>query len=170
MNYEHMNYLCKNYDPDAADAAYESYDEGEDVEVAKASRLLALTTFVQNSISAMRKTEISTKKQILCGYISVDQVRQHAKRMGSICLAGTPYKERVMRLSLDRPLVSMSFSHNNKNVSLNTDCDRLSARYSYVSHGMRRLVSFMFCAFYASYRVRMVVQSFWTTRAILPSP
>jgi hypothetical protein len=62
MNYEHMNYLCKNYDPDAADAAYESYDEGEDVEVGKASRLLALTTFVQNSISAMRKTEISTKK------------------------------------------------------------------------------------------------------------
>ena len=92
MNYEHMNYLCENYDPDAADAAYESYDEGEDVEVAKALRLLALTTFVQNSISAMRKTNISIKKRILCGYTSADQVCQHAKRMGSICLlAGTPY-------------------------------------------------------------------------------
>ena len=67
-------------------------------------------------------------------------------------------------------LVSMSFSRNNKNVSLNTDCDRLSATYSYASHGMRRLVSFMFCVFYASYRVRMVVQSFWITRSILPSP
>ena len=48
MNYEHMNYLCKNYDPDAADAAYESYDEGEDVEVAKASRLLALSPFAKS--------------------------------------------------------------------------------------------------------------------------
>jgi hypothetical protein len=28
--------------------------------------------------------------------------------------------------------------------------------YFYVSHDMRRLVSFMFCVFYASYRVRMV--------------
>ena len=52
----------------------------------------------------MRMTE-KTKKQILCGYTSADQVCQHAKRMGSICLlAGTPYKERVMELSLDMPL------------------------------------------------------------------
>ena len=41
----------------------------------------------------------------MCGYTSADQVCQHAKRMGSICLLpGTPYKERVMELSLDRPL------------------------------------------------------------------
>ncbi len=66
-------------------------------------------------------------------------------------------------------LVSISFSRNNKNVSLNTDCDRLSATYSYVCHGMIRLVSFMFCVFQASCGVHMVVQSFWTTRAILPS-
>jgi hypothetical protein len=37
-----MNYLCKNYDPDAADAACESYIEGDDVKVTKASRLLAI--------------------------------------------------------------------------------------------------------------------------------
>ena len=67
-------------------------------------------------------------------------------------------------------LVSMTFSRDNKNVSLNTDCDRLSATYSYVSHGMRRLVSFMFCVLQASCGVCMVVQSFRTTRAILPSP
>ena len=54
---------------------------------------------------AMRSTEKSTKKRILCGYVSADQVRQHAKRMGSICLvAGTPYREIGMGLSLDRPL------------------------------------------------------------------
>jgi hypothetical protein len=67
-------------------------------------------------------------------------------------------------------LVSISFSRNNKNVSLNTDCDRLSATYSYVSHGMRRLVSFMFCVFQASCGVHMVMQSIRTTRAIPPSP
>jgi len=32
------------------------------------------------------------------------------------------------------------------------------------------LVSFMFFVLVASYGVRMVVQSFWTTWAILPSP
>ena len=43
----------------------------------------------------------------MCGYTSADQVCQHAKRMGSICLLpGTPYKERVMELSLDRSLLS----------------------------------------------------------------
>jgi hypothetical protein len=73
-------------------------------------------------------------------------------------------------ISLMYSLVSISFSRNNKNVSLNTDCDRLSGTYSYVSHGMRRLVSFMFCVLQASCGVRMVVQSFRTTRAILPSP
>ena len=53
----------------------------------------------------MRSTEKSTKKRILCGYVSADQVCQHAKRMGSICLVvGTPYGESVMGLSLDRPL------------------------------------------------------------------
>ena len=53
----------------------------------------------------MRSTEIKINKQILCGYASADQVHQHAKVMVSICqLVGTPYKERVMGLSLDRPL------------------------------------------------------------------
>ena len=33
--YEHMNYLCKNYDLDAADAAYESYDEGKMLKLPK---------------------------------------------------------------------------------------------------------------------------------------
>ena len=69
-----------------------------------------------------------------------------------------------------RSLVPISFSCNNKNVSINTDCYRLSSTYSYISHGMRRLVSFMLFVLQASYGVRMVVQSFQTTRAILPSP
>ena len=101
-----MNYFCENYDPDGADAMKASYEEGEDVEVATASRLHALSTsFAKKSIDAMRSTEKSTKKLILCGYVSADQVRQHAKRMGSICLvAGTPCGESVMGLSLDRPL------------------------------------------------------------------
>ena len=71
-----------------------------------------------------------------------------------------------------RVVVFMSFSHNNKNVSLNTDFDRLSATYSDVSHGMRRLVSFMFCVLQvqASCGVLMVMQFFRITLAILPSP
>jgi hypothetical protein len=69
-----------------------------------------------------------------------------------------------------RVVVSMSFSCSNKNVSLNTDCNRLSTTYSYVSHGMRRLVSFMFCVLQASCGVLMVMQSIRTTLAILPSP
>jgi hypothetical protein len=40
-----MNNLCEHYDPDAADDMYESYVEGGDVEVTKASRLFALSTF-----------------------------------------------------------------------------------------------------------------------------
>ena len=100
-----MNYLCKNYDPDAADAACESYIEGDDVKVTKASRLLAISTFTKSTIAGMRSREISTKKRILCGYTSTDQVLQHARRMGSICLlAGTPRKEGVLQLSLDRSL------------------------------------------------------------------
>ena len=80
-----MNYFCENYDPDGADAMKASYEEGEDVEVATASRLHALSkSFAIKSIDAMRSTEKSTKKRILCGYVSADQVRQHAKNMGSI--------------------------------------------------------------------------------------
>ena len=56
----------------------------------------------------MNTKETKTKKQILCGYTSAHHVRQHAKRMGSICLiAGTPYKEGVTGLSLDRSLDDM---------------------------------------------------------------
>ncbi len=88
------NYLCQNYDPEAADAAYECYIEGEDVEVTKASRLLAISTFAKSTIAGMRLREKSTKKRILCGYTSVDQVLQHARRMGSIfLLAGTRWHE-----------------------------------------------------------------------------
>ena len=54
--YEHMNYLWENYDLDAAYVAYESYDEGEDVEVTKASRLHAQNTFARKSIDKMRST------------------------------------------------------------------------------------------------------------------
>ena len=43
--YEHMHYRWENYDPDAAYVAYESYNEGEDVEVTKASRLHALSSY-----------------------------------------------------------------------------------------------------------------------------
>jgi hypothetical protein len=97
----HMNYIfCENYDPDAADAMYECYNGGEDVEVTKASQLFALSTFATNSMKHMRCTEKRSKKRILCGYASAHQVQQHAKRMGSICLVmGTPYKEGVMELT-----------------------------------------------------------------------
>ena len=67
----------------------------------------------KNSIDKMKKTERQTKKRILCGYTSAHHDRQHAKRMGSICLVmGTPYKEGaykegVLGLSLDRLLDDM---------------------------------------------------------------
>jgi len=51
-----MNYLCQNYNPDAAADVYESYVEGEDVKVTKASRLLALSTFAKSQINGMRMT------------------------------------------------------------------------------------------------------------------
>jgi len=53
----HMNNLCENYDPDAAIAMYESYMKGEDVQVTRASQLLAQSTFPKSSIAAMRQTE-----------------------------------------------------------------------------------------------------------------
>ncbi len=82
--------------------------KGEDVEVTRASRLLAQSTFTQKSIDGMRWTEKDTKKRILCGYTSACHVLQHAKRMGSICLVmGAPYKKGVMGLSLDRFLDDM---------------------------------------------------------------
>ncbi len=100
-----MNFLKENYNSDAADAMYGSYVKGEDVEV---TRLLAQSAFTSNSVDGMRSTEISTNEQILCGYASADQILQHAKRMGSICLlTGTPYIEGVMGLSLDRSLDDM---------------------------------------------------------------
>ncbi len=43
-----MNYIdtcCDNYNPDGADALYKNNVEGEDVEVTKASRLDAQSTF-----------------------------------------------------------------------------------------------------------------------------
>ena len=93
----HMNYICENYDPDAADAMYERYNGGEDVEVTKASRLFAQSKFVRQTFHKMGRTEIETKKQILCRYTSAQQVRQHAREMGSICLVmGTPFKEGVL--------------------------------------------------------------------------
>jgi hypothetical protein len=59
--------------------------------------------FTKSMIAGMRSREISTKKRILCGYASADQVLQHARRIGSICLlAETPFKEGVLQLSLDR--------------------------------------------------------------------
>ncbi len=105
---EHMNYICENYDPVAADAIYECYNGGEDVEVTTASQLFDLSTFAKKSIDNMRRAEKHTKKRILCGYASAHQVCQHAREMGSICLVmGTPYKEGVLGLSLDRSLDDM---------------------------------------------------------------
>ena len=66
--------------------------------------------------------------------------------------------------------VSISFSRNNKNVFRNNRFQQMSAMCSYVDHGTRMTLSSMFCVLQASCGVRMVVQSFWTTRAILPSP
>jgi hypothetical protein len=42
-------------------------------------------------------------------------------------------------------LVSISFSRNTKMCSRTTDCNGLSSTYSYVHHGTRTTVSFMFC-------------------------
>ena len=62
----------------------------------------------------MKTKERKTKKRVLCGYTSAHQIHQHAKRMGSICLVmGTPYKEGVMGLSLDRLLDDMHHHPNN---------------------------------------------------------
>jgi hypothetical protein len=60
--HSHMNNLCENYDQDAADAMYESYMEGEDVEVTKASRLFAQSTFAKTSFNNMKTKERKTKK------------------------------------------------------------------------------------------------------------
>ena len=46
--YRHMNSLRQNYNPDADDAVYESYVEGDDVQVTKALRLLALSPFAKS--------------------------------------------------------------------------------------------------------------------------
>ena len=81
---EHMNYICENYDPVAADAMYERYNGGEDVEETTASRLFAQSTFTKYTYQQFRRTERDTKKQILNGYASADNVRQHARGMGSI--------------------------------------------------------------------------------------
>ena len=109
--HSHMHNLCENYDPDAADAAYGNYMRKGKVEVTKASRLLLAQgtgTFTKNSFDHMKGSEKRTKKRILCGYASIDHVRQHAREMGSICLiTGTPYKEGVFGLSLDRSLDDM---------------------------------------------------------------
>ena len=72
--HSHMNNLYENYDPNAADAMYESYVEGEDVEVTKASRLFAQSTFTEYSLKSMKSTERKTKKRVLCGYTSAHQI------------------------------------------------------------------------------------------------
>jgi hypothetical protein len=106
---EHMNYICKNYDPVAADAMlYERYNGGEDVEETTASRLFAQSKFAKQTIDRIRSKEKETKKRILCEYASADHVCQHAREMGSICLVmGTPHKEGVFGLFLDRSLDDM---------------------------------------------------------------
>ena len=105
---EHMNYICENYNPDAADAMYERYKRGEYVQETTASRLFALSTFARQTFSRHRKTEKETKNRILREYTSSDHVRQHAREMGSICLVmGIPFKEGVFGLTLDRSLDDM---------------------------------------------------------------
>ena len=105
---EHMSYIHENYNPDAADAMYERYNGREDIEETTASRLFAQSLFAKQTFSTIRQKEIKTKNRILCEYTSADHVRQHAREMGSICLVmGTPYKEGVFGLSLDRSLDDM---------------------------------------------------------------
>ena len=105
---EHMNYICCNYDPVAADAMYERYNEREDIEDTTASRLFAQSKFARNTFRRIGTKEKETKKRILAEYASADHVRQHAREMGSICLVmGTPYKEGFLWLSLDRSLDDM---------------------------------------------------------------
>jgi uncharacterized CHY-type Zn-finger protein len=105
---EHMDYLCDHYDFDTADAAYGNYMRKGKVEVTKASRLLAQSSFAKDTFSSHRQKEKETNERVLCEYTSTHHVRQHAREMGSICLiTGTPYKEGVFGLSLDRSLDDM---------------------------------------------------------------
>ena len=92
-----MIFLEENYYSDAADAMYGSYVKEEDVEVTRASRLFAQSTFTKISFNHIMKTkETKTKMRILCGYTSAHQVHQHTKRMGSICLVmGAPFKKEL---------------------------------------------------------------------------
>jgi hypothetical protein len=52
---EHMNYIYCNYDPVAADAMYERYNGGEDVEVTTHSQLLCSSSFAKKSIDKLKK-------------------------------------------------------------------------------------------------------------------
>ena len=56
-----MNYICENYDPEAADAMYERYNGGEDVQETTASRLFALSTFARQTFDNIRSKEKETK-------------------------------------------------------------------------------------------------------------
>jgi hypothetical protein len=59
---EHMNYICVNYDPEAADDMYERYNGREDIEETTASRLFALSTFAKSTFKRHGRTEKETKK------------------------------------------------------------------------------------------------------------
>jgi hypothetical protein len=59
---EHMNYICVNYDPEAADDMYERYNGREVIEETTASRLFALSTFAKSTFKRHGRTEKETKK------------------------------------------------------------------------------------------------------------
>ena len=81
--HRHMKFLKENYNPDAADAMYGHYMKGEDVEVTRASQLLAQSTFASISFGNFKLKEKRSKKRILCGYTSAGHVCQrelHTKK------------------------------------------------------------------------------------------
>jgi len=66
---------------------------------------------------------------------------------------------KLSELNNDTKIIYYLFLITTKMYPFTTEWNRLSATYS-----------FMLCVLVACYRVHMVVQFFWTTRAILPSP
>ena len=94
---EHMDHLSSQYNPLAGDTSYTAYVRGDVVRVTSTIP----TTVFQKKLDKMKQT--ATKGRVECGYTSVDDVRNHCRKMGNRCLiTGIPYQEGVYPLSLDR--------------------------------------------------------------------
>ena len=81
-------------------AAYHSYVEGDDVELAKSSRSIACFEYIQNVYFSPYMICLKRKSQVVKSfvgrytYIYADHACEHARMMGPICLLiGFPYKK-----------------------------------------------------------------------------